>query len=150
MRAPPRWVVHSVYVRRQGVGVGDPGAPNLPASVASRYFLAPKAIIWRFLRSRWPISRQNGTPGLSTGKIKVLGNRELSRPPHSNSAIWRFNVIIPYKSNVGPSLIAPTKTPAWAAARARQRGAFKLSGWARSIPTPRPPAYSKMGFDRAL
>ena len=54
------------------------------------------------------------------------------------------------KSNVGPSLIAPTKTPEWAAARARQRGAFKLSGWARSIPTPRPPAYSKMGFDRAL
>ena len=86
-RAPPRWVVHPVYVRRQGVGFGDPGAPNSPASAASRYFLAPQARIWRFSRPRWPISRQNGTPGLSTGKIKVVGNRELSRSPHSNSAL---------------------------------------------------------------
>ena len=71
----------------KGSVFGDLNAPNSPASVASRYFLAPQAKVLRISRPKVPISRQNGAPGSSTGKPKVVGNRELSRSPHSNSAL---------------------------------------------------------------
>ena len=53
------------------------GSSISPASVASRYFVAPQAKVLQNSKPGWSISCQNGTPGLSTGKTKVVKNLEL-------------------------------------------------------------------------
>ena len=55
----------------KGSVFGDLNAPNSPASVASRYFLAPQAKKLQVSRPKVPSSRHNGAPGSSTGKPKV-------------------------------------------------------------------------------
>ena len=88
----------------KGSVLGDPGEPNSPASAASRYFLAPQAKIWRFLRPRWRISRQNGTPGLSTGKTKVVRNLALSIPIPLDSTLLNGKVLGFNQGSQGPPL----------------------------------------------
>ena len=82
------------------------GLPNSPASVASRYFLAPQAKILRFSRPRWSISRQNEAPWSSTGRTKVVRNFELSTKMLLAHALLAGKALGPHQGFYLPSLAA--------------------------------------------
>ena len=82
------------------------GLPNSPASVASRYFLAPQAKILRFSRPRWSISRQNEAPWSSTGRTKVVRNFELSTKMLLAHALLAGKALGPHQGFYLPYLAA--------------------------------------------